>query len=311
MKLKFLGLLLITSVAASAQIIAEYVYRNPADSSYNCYLKLIPENQKIKGLVVRDFSSLPDTSKTSPYRYTGLATQNGLVVLFTVTSNYFPELYYNFDGAAILDEIIHEVITDHNIPKENLIIGGMSASGTRAARYVQYCHAGHSKNKLKPKGLFLTDSPLDLERFYISSDQHMPNFKAGMLEEAEWMLRTFPEKFNATAYQTPEVYRKNSVFSHKLPMGGNAQFFVNTPIIIFHEPDINWWIEERGCSYYDINSYDLAAFTNTLRQLGNEQVELISTSGKGFDRQGNRKPHSWTIVDEDYLINWMLNVLNE
>lgn len=76
--------------------------------------------------------------------------------------------------------------------------------------------------------------------------------------------------------------------------------------MIFHEPDIDWWISERGCSYYDINSYDLVALTVLLKKLGNKHIDLITTTGKGFDREGSRKPHSWTIVDEDYLMTWIL-----
>ncbi len=43
----------------------EYVYRNNSDSTVNCYLKVIPDTDNIKGLVIRDFSSLPDISKVA------------------------------------------------------------------------------------------------------------------------------------------------------------------------------------------------------------------------------------------------------
>jgi hypothetical protein len=43
-----------------------------------------------------------------------------------------------------------------------------------------------------------------------------------------------------------------------------------------------------------------------LQYLEHQDIELIETSGKGFDRAGNRHCHSWTIVDEEYLINWIL-----
>ena len=37
-----------------------------------------------------------------------------------------------------------------------------------------------------------------------------------------------------------------------------------------------------------------------------EQVELIQTQNKGFRANGERNPHSWSIVDVDDLIYWML-----
>ena len=309
MKRYLLILFLFADLVVKAQSVEEYFYRNPQDSSYNCYLTVKPENGKIKGLVVRDYSRLPEPNSKSPFRLTDLLVANNIMVLYTTTSNYFPELYYDFEGAEMLDDIIHEVVSKYKIPIENIIIGGMSSSGTRAARYTQYCLEGRSKYKHQPKALFMVDSPLDMERFYLSAANHMSYFTDGMLEEAEWMVRVFPKKLKSTPGENPDPYRKNSAFSHNLPLGGNAQYFDKLPILIFHEPDIDWWIQERGASYYDINSYDLAAFVNTLKKMGNEQVELITTTGKGFDRDGNRKPHSWTIVDEDYLAQWIINLI--
>lgn len=127
-----------------------------------------------------------------------------------------------------------------------------------------------------------------------------------MLWEANFMLPLFDSLFNGSPDEQPEAYREASVFSHADSLGGNAQYLKKLDIILFHEPDINWWIEERGASYFDLNSYDLAAFTLCLRSLGNKNIELHSSSGKGFDGQGNRKPHSWTIVDEAYLVEWMM-----
>ena len=78
-----------------------------------------------------------------------------------------------------------------------------------------------------------------------------------------------------------------------------------TPILFFHEPDINWWLENRGASYYDINSFDIANAAAYFKQIGNDDVKVITTSNKGYDRNGNRKCHSWTIVDEEALVKWI------
>ena len=79
--------------------------------------------------------------------------------------------------------------------------------------------------------------------------------------------------------------------------------------LLFHEPDIDWWLAERGCSYHDINSIDIAGMYNWLLQNGHSDIELITTTNKGFDRNGNRKCHSWSIVDEEYLIDWIIKRL--
>ena len=281
----------------------EYVYKNPMDSSFNCYLKVIPETENIRGLVIRDYTHLPDTSKKSPYQLTKLCIEAELMTLYTSTSLQFPELFTSDSIMERLDDIIVEVVNEYNIPKNNIFIGGMSSSGTRALRYAQYCAQG--KSTIIIKGVFVVDSPLDLERFYISAKEHKKNFKEGMLWEANWMLPLFHKLFKGGPDEFYDDYKSASVFSHTDSLGGNAVLLKNTDIIMFHEPDIDWWLTKRGASYYDFNSYDIAAFALQLEMLGNKNVELITTTGKGFDQKGNRNCHSWTIVDEEYLANWI------
>lgn len=290
---------------------SEYVYKNKLDSTYNCYLTIIPDSGKINGLIVRDYSTLPktDNNRPYPYKWKDLALENGMAIVYTVTSNFFPELYYFDSSLFILDQLINEVVEKHDIPKQNIFIGGISASGTRALKYAQFCEMGKSKFGIKINGVFSVDSPLDFERFYNSAITNMSNFKDGMRWEAELMVKVFPQKFGGTPQTHLSSYQEHSVFSHSDSTGGNAKYLMNTALIFFHEPDIDWWIKERGASYYDINSFDIAGIYNKLKINGHQDVELITTTGKGFDRNGIRKCHSWTIVNEDYLIDWLVKRL--
>ncbi len=281
-----------------------YVYLDD-DSTINCYLKIVPENQKIKGIVIRDYSSLPDINKKSPYKIGDLIVQNGFVMLYATTSNVFPEMGYTDTPAILLDEIVNEVIVAHNIPRQNIFIGGMSSSGTRALQYTRFCAQGKSKYGIKIKGAFVNDPPLDFERFYFSAKNNGKNFTDGMAWEAELMMKIFPEHLG-TPEENLEKYRSRSIYSQFAKDGGNAIYFKNTPIILFHEPDMDWWEKERGCSYYDINSFDITGFADQLSKLGNSDVSLVTTSGKGFEK-GERKCHSWSIVDEDFLMQWIMD----
>lgn len=303
MKLLIIPLLLISTLSLKAQNM-EYVYRNPKDSSYNCYLKVWPETE-LRGIIIRDYSRLPDSSRKSPYQFVNLAMANGFMVLYTTTTNYFPELYYDDHGPILLDEILNEVFDKHTIPKENIFIGGISASGTRALRFTQFCNEGKSKYGFKIKGVFAVDSPIDNERFYRSASENGAKFKKGLKEEAEWMMKTYPEKLGGSPDEFPDNYLKSSVYSQSDSRGGNIIHFKDQSILIFHEPDIEWWLNERGATYYDFNSYDLAGFTRDLIHLGNEDVELFTSTGRGFKGK-ERNCHSWTIVDEEYLFHWLV-----
>ncbi len=282
----------------------EYVYRNPGDSSVNGYLKVFPETDSIKGLIVRDYSRLPDMTQPSRYQFLELSSQAGFLTLYTATSQHTPELFVNDSSMYQLDSLIREVVQAHAIPKGAIFIGGMSASGTRALRYAQFVAQG--KTDIRLAGVFAVDPPLDLARFYQSCAEHHGHFKKGMLEEAQYMLPYFNQLFGGSPSVYPESYRHASVFSHTDSLGGNAQGLLQTPLIFFHEPDMDWLMQERGAQYFDINSYDIDAMAEKLKNQGHPDLTVVSTSGKGFDANGDRKCHSWTIVDEPILIQWLL-----
>lgn len=117
----------------------EYVYRNPSDSSFNCYLKFYPKSDTIRGLIVRDYSRLYDAKEKSPYKFTDFALENDMMVLVTNTSKQFSELFTSDSTIKLLDKIINEVVIEHYIPEDNIFIGGISSSGTRALRNAKYC----------------------------------------------------------------------------------------------------------------------------------------------------------------------------
>ncbi|MBD80584.1 MAG: hypothetical protein CL840_16840 [Crocinitomicaceae bacterium] len=296
---------LLCSIDASGQNF-EYVYRNPADSSFNCYLKILPKGE-IKGMVVRDYSSLPKGEPKSRYNIMNLCLENGFIYLLTNTSNLFPELFLDEAPMVLLDQIIQEVVEGNKVPKENIFIGGISASGTRALRFTQFCEQGKSKFGLKIAGAFVCDSPLDNERFYRSAKDILErNHPKGMNEEANWMLELYPKYLGGGPDEYIENYRKASVFSATDKAMTSAKDFNYVPIILFHEADMNWWTYERNATYSDINAVDHVGFARALNNVGNEDVTLIETMGKGFDKQGNRNCHSWTIVDEELLMQWII-----
>ncbi|MDX6747060.1 hypothetical protein SHK09_09685 [Polaribacter sp. PL03] len=41
-------------------------------------------------------------------------------------------------------------------------------------------------------------------------------------------------------------------------------------------------------------------------EFGGDNIKLINTKNRGYRANGERHPHSWSIVDEKDLINWIL-----
>lgn len=297
-------LLLLLSIPGQAK--HRYVYRNASDSSVNCYLLCFPDRDTARGLIVRDYGALPDMNRKSIYRIHGLALDSGFAILYTLSSPVFPELFYHDTLVHRMDSMVAEALRMIPVKGQTLLAGGSSASGTRALRYAQYCTEGKSVFEHRVSGVFAMDPPLDIERFYYSAKAIIKRNTGGpMLEEAHTVVPVFEQQLGGSPEQVPENYYRASVFSATDSSAVNGSSYLGIPILIFHEPDIDWWIKERSCGYYDINSYDIVAFVLQQKQMGNKRIELVTTTEKGFNAEGERKPHSWTIVDEDYLIAWL------
>jgi hypothetical protein len=91
--------------------------------------------------------------------------------------------------------------------------------------------------------------------------------------------------------------------------GGNARLLKNTPVRLYVEPEINWRLENWNRDIFSSNITDATALINVLKLLGNANADLITTSGKGYRPDGSRNPHSWSIVDEHGLAQWLTEYL--
>ncbi len=78
--------------------------------------------------------------------------------------------------------------------------------------------------------------------------------------------------------------------------------------MLISEPDIIWQMEERNRSMYDLNTLDCSLAINSLRLLGNNKAQLVLTTGKGYRKlTGKRNPHSWSILDTEQTIKWLIS----
>jgi hypothetical protein len=59
-----------------------------------------------------------------------------------------------------------------------------------------------------------------------------------------------------------------------------------------------------------MNASDHTALIVELNLQGNDNAEFINRLGKGFRLDGTRHPHSWSLVDADDCVRWMLKHLD-
>ena len=214
--------------------------------------------------------------------------------------------YLNDDELVTLRGLIGEVVQELKIPAGGLVLGGISAGGTGAVRYSEACISGQCDAHSTPVAIFSVDAPLDFESWW---NRETLNLRRGdpksYLEESQAILDALRFTMGGSPSEVREVYRSRSPFLVSEKDGGNARLLKNMPIRLYTEPDVVWMIENRGFDYYTINALDQAALVLQLRALGNTNADLVTTTGKGFRPPGTRNTHSWTIVDEPELADWI------
>ena len=80
---------------------------------------------------------------------------------------------------------------------------------------------------------------------------------------------------------------------------------------MFTDLDSDWLINERHRDLYDWNGIDIVSMVNQLKLIGNQNANVIVSQGKGIRLDGSRNPHSWSILQTDTCIKWMLNLMEE
>ena len=110
---------------------------------------------------------------------------------------------------------------------------------------------------------------------------------------------------HATTYDTL------TPFNAKLLGPGNERFLCDTAVRVYHDVDVVWQLENRRRSLYDANALGASELIARLLLAGNNRAEFVQANGKGVRSNGQRHPHSWSIVDAGELVGWVLGSLGE
>lgn len=202
--------------------------------------------------------------------------------------------------------ILHAMETN-NIPEKRLIFGGFSGGGTTTMRYTeQVIKRGISK--LTPKGIFIGDAPIDHLEFYkycekeLSTECDAPDAWMGK-HEAKIIKHEY-DSLLGDPVENREKYIQVSPATVSEPDLGNGKYLLNMPIRFYHEPDPMFYIIERCRTSINSHLNSSSVLVNYLYHNGNKKAEIILTQDKGYRTNGNRHPHSWSIIDAKGLLDW-------
>lgn len=285
------------------------LYINDGNSTELFYYKFVPKNA-IKGVLVILPSGGEIIENTlrqiSLYK---IAVEKGIMVIVPSInwSSYNRDAEFN-----MLDKIFSKIVENHKVAKNKFIIGGLSNGAMISLTYAERAIKNPEKHYLIPKGIFALDAPLDEARFYKYCEREIKrNIVQAGVDEARLIKNNWDKIYGGSPDQFPEKYIENSIYSYGAKEGGNAKYLKEIPLLMFTDMDTDWLINERHRDLYDWNGIDIISMINQLKILGNENAKVIVSQGKGFRLDGTKNPHSWSIMNSEVCLNWILETLDK
>lgn len=250
------------------------------------------------------FGGYPETASDVQREFPILehAKNHDVAVLF---SNFNRKLWLAESEKQLLARDLQTVIEEHKLPSDKVFIGGYSSGGVVSLHLSNYVN-GLKEFYFDPKGVFIIDSPIDLQALYKSSQKNLKrNFSEVSVQESTWIIQTLESTFGIPEEHLAE-YEKNAIYTHSAGYTYNLNKLKDTRLRLYTEPDTIWWKENRMADYDQMNAFYIKELSLQLQSEGFTKVELIETENKGYRANGDRHPHSWSIVDKEDLFSWIL-----
>lgn len=282
---------------------------NKESAVSNDYIEIIEEEYEIskpeKGgnttLVL--FGGFPENAPDikREFNFSEVAKKNQIAILYM---NYNRKLWMTEMEKKELTERINSIFSSNGLPTEKIYFGGFSSGGNISLILANYVVS--SKSKIQPKGIFIVDSPVDLLELYRLSERNLErNFSESSVQEANWIMSLFNEEFGLPE-NAIDKYEEHSPFTSETNNISNLSSLDGLKIRFYSEPDTLWWKENRNNDPTDLNAYWIEKLANELSaKLTNSKVEYITTKNKGIRANGERHPHSWSIIDKEELLKWI------
>jgi hypothetical protein len=279
-----------------------------SDSVYGYYVIIKPFTPNIQGAIILldGFSGNADAMLRETRIHSVACTNDILTICFPTGQR----LYADKSIIDLMNRALTEIILEFKLRRDQFAIGGMSSGGTIALRYAELCREKPAEYPISPKAVFDVDSPLDLVNFCETSEKDLQQ-NANMWWTGEGRMVLNKLKNEIGDYKT-DIKKFNAVspFYKDGKEPGNEKFLKDIAFRTYHDVDINWHIQNRRHSIYNTNMLNGSELVNRLVIQGSTQAEFIQSKIQGRRNNGMRHPHSWNIVDEAELVQWIKEKLN-
>lgn len=280
----------------------EKVFLDNTEKTKNCYTIIYPPKLTWKGYIFL----IPGFGETAEnvLQQTDLPNKLALNGILTIIPTFQDGiLSFGVDRLSqeSFERILKDVTSKHKLIDHKFYVGGFSIGGSCAIKFAENA-------LIKPTAVFAIDPPLDFERFYNSAKRDVRLSKNREVNpENIYMIDRLEKETGGNPSTHLAEYYQLSPYSFSDSTQTAMKKLLNTSLRIYSEPDINWWLKERGADLTNMNATESSAMINELNKLGNQNAQLVITYNKGHRKPDNRKhPHSWSIADNDELIKWLV-----
>jgi hypothetical protein len=266
------------------------------DSEY--YELIVPKNHKELLILFPMFGGTNETIKTESNIVEKALKENISILIFKINQN----LFLDINQQKEFGKIIFNVINKNNINGNKIFLGGFSAGGNLALQIGKYLTIAYN-GEFSPKGILVVDAPVDLEQFY---NNNLKVFKETNSANAEYFLNLVKNNIG-NPKKDIDNYKMYSPYLGSLEYIDNVSF-KNTELIFYTELALKFRKENFNQSYEATNGFQLKKLAKLLNKNGTKaKVNYIETHNKGYRKNGIRNPHSWSIINEKKIIDWIKN----
>lgn len=281
----------------------EQVVIDSTAASTGYYIALRPVTGNIQGVMVL----LPGFGDTPEAVFAGSRLQNIAWTndILTIAVSGGSNLLLTEDLQQRLNAVLKDVLKRYQVAPDRFVIGGFSAGGTLALRYTELCREYPTAFPIQPRAVFSVDGPVDVPDLVDRFDKSIKkNYSPRSFNEAKAVKKMLADQLGELPASLPR-YVTASPFYTGSETPGNERFLQHVAVRSYHDLDMQWQMKERRNSLYDINAAAASEMISRLLQQGNEEAELIQAKYAGRNANGERNPHSWSIVDEAELVQWV------
>ncbi len=230
--------------------------------------------------------------------------------ILTLVIPFGDKIYTDGPTISNINRALEDSIKRFRIARDKFAMGGFSAGGTIALRYTELCKEMPASFPIVPKAVFTIDSPVDLFDLWRYFNREIArNFSQVGMAEAIAVKAFLTADLKGTPESNPTAYEINSPFHAELQGPGNERFLKDIPVRVYHDLDVVWQLKNRRRSLFDNNAECASELIARLMLMGNDRAEFMIAKTPGYRSNGMRHTHSWSIVDEVELVQWMKGIL--